>query len=676
MPSNHKAKSVPQQVQHTAVADKPTASKTTSQKRNRARTNTDSPTTAPSNKTWVRADLHVHTPASHDYEEPGVSYLDILRQAERRGVRILAFTDHNTVNGYRAMHEEIKQLEFLERLGRIHPEEQGRLNEYRRLLHKVLVLPGFEFTATFGFHVLGIFPPTMPLRDIERILMDLRVPSSVLDQGLTEAGATSDVLTAYKLIDESGGIVIAAHANSSNGVSMRGFNIGGQTRIAFTQDPHLHAIEFTDLDRGRHSSAQLFSGTRPEYPRRMFAVQGSDAHRLAASKSAPKRLGVGERCTEFLLEEVSFAALRQLLQSRLFDHVRPVFDVLDLPEDPLAAAQRDGPGLKVAFHPTLPRRSARLAATLQAVLCDLCGMANAEGGVIYIGCSANPNERAAGVDAPAQAIQALNEAIAARIQPALKPAITPRRVNATTVIELTVPAGDDAPYMLDGAFYIRDGATTRKATRDEIVAIARRGYVKAAQASTPSAHTPPKPKPQHPPAPKPKPAVPMPPAPKVERAPDNTPSPTPSQAEPAPSATPIEPPLLGAPRTGVQVVAHELRDGLHYFTIRDLRNNSIIRNVTHKSARDLWLYAIQRHLEPLDEAAIPWQGNRAVLSYEMRAGKMRADLAMRDAHGKVVVFYGVTEDGLDEAWRALLPSAPAPAPEVRAAESQLAPEAG
>ena len=33
--------------------------------------------------------------------------------------------------------------------------------------HGVLVLPGFEFTATFGFHILGIFAPDTPVRQIE-----------------------------------------------------------------------------------------------------------------------------------------------------------------------------------------------------------------------------------------------------------------------------------------------------------------------------------------------------------------------------------------------------------------------------------------------------------------------------------------------------------------------------
>ena len=53
---------------------------------------------------------------------------------------------------------------MLERLDRATPEEHRRLLEYRRLLDKILVLPGFEFTATFGFHILGIFPPEMRVR--------------------------------------------------------------------------------------------------------------------------------------------------------------------------------------------------------------------------------------------------------------------------------------------------------------------------------------------------------------------------------------------------------------------------------------------------------------------------------------------------------------------------------
>ncbi|MER3513951.1 MAG: transcriptional regulator, partial [Chloroflexota bacterium] len=131
-------------------------------------------------------DLHLHTPASSDYLEPGVSYLDILQKAEQRGLDIIAFTDHNTIAGYRAMRQEIEGLELLERLERLRPDEKRRLEEYRRLLNKILVLPGFEFTATFGFHILGIFSPKMRLRDIEHILLKLNVPPDKLDEGSSE----------------------------------------------------------------------------------------------------------------------------------------------------------------------------------------------------------------------------------------------------------------------------------------------------------------------------------------------------------------------------------------------------------------------------------------------------------------------------------------------------------
>ena len=165
---------------------------------------------------WYSMDLHLHTPASADFQEEGVGYLDILRRAETRQMDVIAFTDHNTIAGYRQMLEEVKQLEMLEKLNRLLPEEQANLVEYRRLLKKILVLPGIEFTATFGFHILGIFPPEKTARDIEHLLLELHVPSDQLDTGSVTIGAGTDVLNAYRLINDAVGLDVAAYANSSN----------------------------------------------------------------------------------------------------------------------------------------------------------------------------------------------------------------------------------------------------------------------------------------------------------------------------------------------------------------------------------------------------------------------------------------------------------------------------
>ncbi|MCA9924341.1 MAG: hypothetical protein KC421_18320, partial [Anaerolineales bacterium] len=273
---------------------------------------------------WRRMDLHLHTPGSGDYQQNDVSYLDILRQAEIRGLDIIAFTDHNTVDGFATMKKEIEQLLWLENLGRIEVEEKRRLKEYRRLLGKILVLPGFEFTATFGFHILGIFPSETEVSFLEHLLLTLRVPANLLHEGKTAVGATSDVLTAYHIINEAGGIVIAAHANSGNGVAMRGLDFGGQTRIAYTQDPNLHALEVTDLEkRGRYTTRRFFSGSKPEYPRPMRCIQGSDAHRLTRESVNSKSLGIGDRVTEILLPEASFEALAHVLKGNDLSLTRP-----------------------------------------------------------------------------------------------------------------------------------------------------------------------------------------------------------------------------------------------------------------------------------------------------------------------------------------------------------------
>src|SRR5512147_2384905 len=340
---------------------------------------------------WRRMDVHLHTPASIDFQEPSITFLDILKKAEARSIDLIALTDHNSVAGYARLLHEIDQLKALAKLKRILPEEKRQLEEYERLRQKILVLPGFEFTATFGFHILGIFPETTPVRVIEHVLLNLNVPVEKLDQGATECGATMDVLTAYRLIDEAGGLAIAAHVNSSHGVAMRGLDFGGQTKIAYTQDVHLHALEVTDLDsKSKRSTANFFSGLKPEYPRRMHCLQGSDSHRLNRDQHNPKNLGAFDRVTEVMLPEVSFDALRAVLRGNDFALTRPARFKADEPYDALSVARRAGPGLTQAFHEAYSQRAGKLS----EIVTDVCAFANTSGGTIYVGMSAQVQQTA------------------------------------------------------------------------------------------------------------------------------------------------------------------------------------------------------------------------------------------------------------------------------------------
>jgi PHP family Zn ribbon phosphoesterase len=566
---------------------------------------------------WLTMDLHLHTPASSDFQQPEVSYLEILQRAEARGLDIISFVDHNSVAGNRRLREEIEQLELLAKLGRILPEEQSRLREYYRLLDKILLLPGFEFTATFGFHIMGIFPLETPLRELEHLLLDLNIPPDQLDLGSATVGATADVLTAYRLIDEAGGLVIAAHANSSNGIAMRGFPIGGQTKIAYTQDLHLHALEVTDLEqRGSHTSAAFFSGTKPEYPRRMHCVQGSDAHRLANDPQRKKNPGIGDRATEVLLPEVTFEALRELFLSNDFARTRPRRHKEEPAFDFIRAAREEGANIIQDFHESMTVRGGKL----YAVIADVCAFANTNGGTLYIGLNADPLKSVIGVQSPEQAVTQLDKEIDTRISPPLKCTIDIHEVGGKKILRVLIQRGEDPPYAVDdNKVYIRDEAETGLAVRDEIVGLVLRGQ----RDRLPQL---------------------VQPEPTYEAARTIQPEPAEDIATDSP------------PRTGVEVVRVEEREGVPYYTMRDLRNGNEVKNVTRTSARRLWHYAITQHSQlPADmsHVRVQWAGDLGMLGSHRHGKILRYDLIQRTPKG-FRVYFGVTDDGIHGRWKALV----------------------
>ena len=579
---------------------------------------------------WYAMDLHVHTPASSDYQESQVNYLEVLQRAEARGLDLLAFTDHNTVAGYRHLRSEIEELELLERLQRLLPAEKTRLDEYRRLLNKIQLLPGFEFTATFGFHIIGIFAPETPVRDLEHLLLSLNVPNDQVDFGSATVGATADVLTAYRLIDEAGGLVIAAHANSSNGVAMRGYNFGGQTKIAYTQDPHLHALEVTDLDqKGRHSTAAFFNGTKPEYPRRMHCIQGSDCHRLKRDPGNGKNLGVGDRATDVQLEEPRFAALRQLFLSSDFARTRPHTSAARAEEfDYVQQAREEGPNIIQDFHESMTQRGGRL----NAILSDVCALANTNGGTLYIGVSADVKQPPTGIANAVQAVKDLGSAIEHTLTPVLACSVDTLVSKGKTILRVQVPRGDDPPYAIDdNKIYVRQESETSLAVRDEIVQLVLRRRPLAESGQTRSTEFPAEPA-------------------AVGPAPSLTPEAIEPQVLPPEAPAPDQ---IAPPRTGVEIMTTEERNGVIYHTMRDLRNGNVVKNVTRASARKLWHYAIsQREAGAVDTAAGTWHGDIGVCKKVHKGDAVRFDLVQRlPGDGGLRVYYGVTDDGIHGAWK-------------------------
>ena len=561
---------------------------------------------------WYRVDLHLHTPASKDYQESDVTYLDILRKAAGIGLDIIAFTDHNTVGGVRTMRKEIEELELLEQLQRIRPAEKDRLDEYRQLLEQVLVLPGFELTATLGFHVLGIFPPETTMRALDHVLLNLRVPPDKLDEGSTQVGATVDVLTAYSIINEAGGLAIAAHANSSHGVAMQGFDFGGQTKIAYTQDVNLHALEVTDLEsKRRRTTANFFNGSKPEYPRRMHCIQGSDAHRLNLDPGDKNRLGVGDRVTEVNLPEASFDALKALFLSKDFPRTRP-FLRSQTPFDHVLAARQQGTNIVQSFYESVARKGG----DLYNILCDICAFANGNGGTIFVGLLDDMKKPVAGLSQPDKAAATIRSEVEKKINPPLEIEIDEHQTQGKKVLQISVPSGDDLPYVIDdNKIYVRDETDTNLAVRDEIVALVKQSLKRQVEPESQLVA---------------KPDVDIDLSPPADVSPE--------------------------PKTGVEIVLIEARKGTNFYCLRDLRNGNIVHNVTKQSARKLWQYAIMEHeKEEVDAGKVDWQGDIGVWKkYKRGGGQTRFDLVQRDPDKTLHVYYGVTDDGIHGPWQQLL----------------------
>lgn len=591
---------------------------------------------------WKRMDLHLHTPASADFREPNVTYLDILKRAEHKGLDIIAITDHNTAAGYRRYMEEIQDLELLERRNRLTPEEKEQLTEFRRLREKILVLPGFELTATLGFHVLGVFPPETTVRELEHLLLDLNVPPDKLDVGSGEVGATTDVLTAYRLINEAGGLVIAAHANSSHGVAMPGFDFGGQTRIAYTQDENLHALEVTDLaSKSRRRTQLFFSGTKPEYPRKMHAIQGSDAHRVNGIPGNNQELGIGDRPTEILVSEASFDAIMDVLTGKDFSKTRPYVPAASQEFDPIFSAREEGDTLVQAFHESVGKHGID-----RRILQDVVALANTNGGTIYIGASANVRHSVQGVTKPFETSTHLRAEINKHVVPPIDVQVDTLKSGGKQILQMIVPRGSEAPYTLDSTqIFVRSENETSLAVRDEIVNLVRDALAvefAARSESTPSRAAKTADKTQK----------------EDQQEPEDKESASDKHTVPPDSDVPEAAPKMPGPppHTGVEIVASKTRPhGNNQYTMRDLRNNRIIHNVTRSSARKLWQYAIAEHdKHAVTKADVRWLGDVGIVKASERAGKLRYDLVQRDSNGELHVYYGVTDDGIHGVWKDLI----------------------
>lgn len=239
-------------------------------------------------------DLHIHTGASPCAAKDMTPW-NIVRMAQLEGLSLIAITDHNTAANAGAV------MEVGEKLG-------------------LAVLPGIEVQTREEVHLIAIFPTleaTLAFEEfIWRHLPDIRNRPEVFGQQILYDGEDRQIGSIERLllqsvtlrVEEVGaaiiaheGLTIAAHINR------RSFGLIGQLGLV-PGGLHLDAVE---LDRSfpyKRFAAEYASLV--DYP----VLHSSDAHRLTDL--------VNGRRSAVLMREISFTALRGLLESRDLQRIR------------------------------------------------------------------------------------------------------------------------------------------------------------------------------------------------------------------------------------------------------------------------------------------------------------------------------------------------------------------
>jgi hypothetical protein len=398
---------------------------------------------------------------------------------------------------------------------------------------------------------------------------------------------------------------------------MRGFNFGGQTKIAYTQDEHLHALEVTDLDQiGKRTSAHFFNGTKPEYPRRMHCIQGSDSHRLITDPFRKKNFGLGDRSTEILLQDRTFEAILNVFKGNDFSKTRPRKEISEPVSNYLLNALEEGPNIIQDFHESMTIRGGKL----YAILTDICAFMNTNGGTLYIGLNADQMIPPPGIIDTEKNIKVFENEISNRISPPLQCEFDIHDFKQKKIIRIMIPRGDDPPYALDDyKIYIREESETNLAVRDEIVGLVLRGKSRnLLQVTTNNEDVP------------------------------TMPVKTPEMVDD--SSSTIE------PKTGIELYPPEERKGTLYFAVKDLRNGNVVTNVTQKSARRLWQYAIRSYLDKKDNQlgqSTKWFGNFGLLRKYKTRNFTNYDLVYKEGNN-LRFFYGVNPNGLHGQWKTIV----------------------
>lgn len=290
----------------------------------------------------VAMDLHVHTPASHDWNDDACAPADLVQQALNVGLQGIAITDHQTGDWVDRVKEASKGTDLA-------------------------VFPGVEvdtLAGSTGVHILALFDLGTSSQDIDRFLAAIGAVGGV-GEDRRRTTATKGILEVLDEIQERNGIAILAHCQSTKGTFSE---MRGEVRTQVVQHPAVLAVEARAADfydkakaSSRRRTYDILDGTDATYKRKLATIQSSDnpaveehGHRLQAIGGVYTYYWVGR--------PITLESLRQCFIDREVRVEYPPPDEAQPQQDELVShpriahvAVKSGflDGLQLSLHPGL-----------------------------------------------------------------------------------------------------------------------------------------------------------------------------------------------------------------------------------------------------------------------------------------------------------------------------------
>ena len=322
---------------------------------------------------FVKVDLHIHTPASSCYkgEKSDDEYLRILRHAKAQELKVISFTDHNSIEGYKTLLKLKERIVSEKRsLSSITDSEQAKirlqiLEKDLEIFGDILILPGIEFEVSNGIHLLVIFNDTVPVEQITKFLIDGGYSPDNFGAEVTSNLSKWDIFALFEVSKKYDCIVIDAHTDSNKGI----LNTipQGTSRAHCFRSPQLSAVCYKSEEQ--KEKLEHILKTSKEYYRTipLAFLKFSDSH-VADTVGLPS--------TWVKLEKISFESLKTALSnaSELVSTEEP--SIIRILDDLIQSPNSFG-------IPDLSTESQELISKYS------CALSNTEGGYILLGVTPN-----------------------------------------------------------------------------------------------------------------------------------------------------------------------------------------------------------------------------------------------------------------------------------------------